>query len=1137
MDWLLVAAIGVVALVVAGAAALAARHVVLFRMGLRNALRRPTQTTIVLVGLMVGTAIISGSLAAGDSLEHGIRQGAYDALGPADAFVQLEGQLHFPRVLYDDLVANASVQQVVHAMAPVLYEEGAVANEATRQSEPRVSVVGIEPDAMRAFGAFVGTDGVARDGSDLGADGVYLARAIAESIGVEAGDVVRVNHAKAITPLVPRITVHNGSLTASAGACPLPPVCVYEAPPNDAATFDVEVEPGAVAITTIVFWFGPAADRVDLDQVLRAPDGATFVEANGTSAAPENPSVLNVTERPSPGTWTWEVRSKVAVNQPFRAVSLVFHEEHNLTALQEFAREVEAAGFAPEDFLPLDDAARTQTRDLTVRAVIEGDEGLGDFLLGQNAFVHANVAREMYGVEDKLNLILVSGDPDPERGPAQVPRILDVLPRAVNASAASHPEEPSIASVKVIGVKTQWLDAADRAGTLFTEFLATVGGFTVIAGIMLIVNIFVMLAEERKSELGMARAVGLKRRQLVMLFGFEGVLYALVASAIGVVLGLALAWGLILGINDAISVGNEEVGILDIPFHVDANSPFYAFAAGFLITVVTVAVASWRVSRLNVVRAIRRIEEPPRRAGRAVVWTGIALTLVGATGSLYGLLADHFVSKVLAPAALVFGLGLVASRFVPRRIAYPVAGAGVASYALWSIFTLGNPDGLVNRLMGPVRGVIIILAVVLILIHLPQIVRATAAVLLKVRALVPSVRPGVAYPLEKKTRTGLTITMFALVILVVVAFSIFGATFVPDLKQQSGGYDVEGDATVAIGDLRAWLDENGDPTRPDPFDRVARYDELRYAIVFGGRTIQIENQSVQYQGPPVDYIYAYGPEFAANNEYGFESLDPAYPTVKEAYDAVLRDPTLAIVSIAYNFDDEGVPGRFEVGDTLTMQTPSGAARFRIIGFQQQFYLGGVFVHPQVLDANFQRIRGEYLFELNEGESPEVAAREIEAAFQDAGMNAVDIEEEAAKQLEQNRRFLTLFQLFLGFGLVVGIASLGIITARAVLERRQEIGMLRAIGYSRGHVLRMLYVEIFFTTTLGVLVGGVIGVLTSYGVVASTPSLAALGVRFTIPWLDLLQILLLVYVAVFLTTFFPARRGSRIPPAEAVRYVE
>ena len=1139
MDWFLLVSLGAVALVLVTGGVLAARHPVLLRMGLRNALRRPTQTTVVVLGLMVGTAIISGSLAAGDSLKHGIRKGAYDALGPADAFVQIEGQLHFPSVLYDDLSSNATVRQSVAAMAPLLYEEAALANDRTRQSEPRVSILGIDPEATRPFGGFHGVDGRSMDGSDLGADGLYVTERLAADLGLRVGDAVRVNYAESPAPRVPRVEMHNGTLTASAGACPLPPVCDYAAPPTDPATFEVQVEPGAVGITTLVFWFGPNAERVDLDQILRAPDGgAAFVESNGTSVAPENPSVLNVTPSAgtlAPGAWTWEVRSKAAVSQPFRAVSLVFYEEYNLTALQEFAAQAEAAGFSHEDFLP-ESAFETRSRELTVRAIVTS-EGFGDFLLGQNVFALQETVAHMYGVEDKINMILVSGDLDPERGPARVGEILDVLPRAVNASAAAHPEAPALESVKVVSIKPQWLDAADRAGKLFTEFLATVGGFTIVAGIMLIVNIFVMLAEERKSELGMARAVGLKRRQLIYLFGFEGLAYALAASVIGVGLGIALAWGLIYGLNDAISVGNQESGILNIPFHVAALSPVHAFAAGFLITMATVAIASWRVSRLNVVRAIRRIEDPPRRAGVRVLWLGAALLALGLAWSAYGLVSEHFVSRVLGPCVALFGAGLVAARWLPRRVAYPLAGAGVASYALWSIFNLGNPDGLMNRLMGPVRGVIIVLAVVLILVHLPQLARGTAALLLRVRALVPAVRPGIAYPLEKKTRTGLTITMFALVILVVVAFSIFGATFVPDVKQQSGGYDVEGDATVPIGDLRAWLAEHGDPTQPDPFRDVERFDELRYAVAFGGRILRVEGERVEYQGPPVDYVYAYDEAFARNNRFGFESLDPAYASAEEAYLAVLRDPTLVILSIAYNFDEHGAPGRFQVGDTLTIETRGGTSAFRIIGFQQQFYLGGVWVHPSVLEANFQRIRGEYLFNLQPGADARATAMEIEAAFQDAGMDAEALDDVVAERLEQNRRFLTLFQLFLVFGLVVGVASLGIITARTVLERRQEIGMLRAIGYSRRDVLRMFYVEIFFTTTLGVIVGSAIGVLTSYGVVASTPSLSALGVEFRIPWWDIAQILALVYVAVFLATYVPARRGSRTPPAEAVRYIE
>ncbi|GIT43544.1 MAG: hypothetical protein Ct9H300mP11_14800 [Chloroflexota bacterium] len=49
----------------------------------------------------------------------------------------------------------------------------------------------------------------------------------------------------------------------------------------------------------------------------------------------------------------------------------------------------------------------------------------------------------------------------------------------------------------------------------------------------------------------------------------------------------------------------------------------------------------------------------------------------------------------------------------------------------------------------------------------------------------------------------------------------------------------------------------------------------------------------------------------------------------------------------------------------------------------------------------------------------------------------------------NRAFNYLFTSFMGLGLMVGIAALGVVSLRAVGERRQQIGVLRAIGYRRG----------------------------------------------------------------------------------------
>ena len=88
--------------------------------------------------------------------------------------------------------------------------------------------------------------------------------------------------------------------------------------------------------------------------------------------------------------------------------------------------------------------------------------------------------------------------------------------------------------------KQELLEEAEAIGGEFGALFLFIGSFAIIAGVMLLVNVFVMLAEERKGELGMLRAVGLRRGRLIRGFVIEGTVYALVASALGLVAGLGV---------------------------------------------------------------------------------------------------------------------------------------------------------------------------------------------------------------------------------------------------------------------------------------------------------------------------------------------------------------------------------------------------------------------------------------------------------------------------------------------------------------------------------------------------------------------------------------------------------------------
>src|SRR5438105_14122440 len=67
------------------------RKRILRRLAIRNAVRRPRETALVLLGAMLGTAIITSSYVVGDTLRSSVRRGAYTQLGPVDETVAGDG--------------------------------------------------------------------------------------------------------------------------------------------------------------------------------------------------------------------------------------------------------------------------------------------------------------------------------------------------------------------------------------------------------------------------------------------------------------------------------------------------------------------------------------------------------------------------------------------------------------------------------------------------------------------------------------------------------------------------------------------------------------------------------------------------------------------------------------------------------------------------------------------------------------------------------------------------------------------------------------------------------------------------------------------------------------------------------------
>ena len=159
--------------------------------------------------------------------------------------------------------------------------------------------------------------------------------------------------------------------------------------------------------------------------------------------------------------------------------------------------------------------------------------------------------------------------------------------------------------LEIYDFKRRAVDTANQVGSLFVSMFTTFGLFSIGAGILLIFLIFSMLSAERRSEMGMARAVGMRRSHLVRQFVAEGAIYGLGSTAIGALAGIGLGYVLIVATGSAFS-GDSTTDLVFVA-HVELRSVLASFLVGSMVTFVTILLAARQNSRLNIVRAVRGI--------------------------------------------------------------------------------------------------------------------------------------------------------------------------------------------------------------------------------------------------------------------------------------------------------------------------------------------------------------------------------------------------------------------------------------------------------------------------------------------------------------------------------------------------
>ncbi|HEX2066302.1 MAG TPA: FtsX-like permease family protein, partial [Candidatus Thermoplasmatota archaeon] len=282
-------------------------------------------------------------------------------------------------------------------------------------------------------------------------------------------------------------------------------------------------------------------------------------------------------------------------------------------------------------------------------------------------------------------------------------------------------------------------------------------------------------------------------------------------------------------------------------------------------------------------------------------------------------------------------------------------------------------------------------------------------------------------------------------------------------------------------------------------------------------------------------VYGYGADFARIQQFRLLERIPEYPSDQAAYEGVLSRPDHVIVSYLYSTNAQGQALVHKAGERLQMHLGNETLEFTIAGIQEQYHFPGVFLPKERVASLFPATARVHLFKVGPGVDPAEAARLLERNYRQVGMDAKPSLAEVLEEQASFRQVLGAMKLFLGLGLLVGVLSLGIVTSRSVLERRQEIGMLRALGYTGGQVRGIFFLEVTFTILLGALVGVACAILVTYGLWFAI--IRQLNYPYVVPWGEIGVLVLVSYLVAMLATAAPIGRSAKVAPAEALRYLE
>lgn len=631
-------------------------------------------------------------------------------------------------------------------------------------------------------------------------------------------------------------------------------------------------------------------------------------------------------------------------------------------------------------------------------------------------------------------------------------------------------------------VRRQALAASTQALDFGRLFLG-LSFFLIVAAVLLMGLLFVFGIEQRSQEIGTLLALGFSPRRVRGLLLLEGGLLALIGTAVGAAAGVLYTRCVLYGLS---TLWRPALANSSVEFHVEPLSLVIGAGAGLLVAVAAMWLMLLRQARrparellagAGVESALPAVLPGRRRRGLWIALIcGIAAACVLAfAGAGRG---EKAAGAFFAAGGLLLTAGLALSLFALSKLARTSRTARL---------TLGGL-GLRNSSRRRFRS----LAVVALLACGSFLVVAVGA----------NRRDSLSGTERRPSGTG--------------GFAFFGESALPVFRDLNSAAGREAFA-LAAADL--------DGVRIVPL-RVREGDDascLNLNRAQRPRLLGVRPSELQSRGAFTFVKTIHGASASSWTLLNLPADDNRGPGSRPSQSGGLTVPAIGdAATITWALGKS-------VGDVLPYVDERGRTfHLRIVGsIASSILQGGLLIS----EDNFQRLfpsAGGYRAFLVDCPADRAGPvkKELTRALQEVGLDLTPAAERLAAFNAVENAYLSIFQALGGLGLLLGSAGLGIVVLRNVMERRGELALLRALGFSRRSLHWLVLCEHWALLLLG-LTCGVISAL-----VAVLPALRSPGAE--VPYASLILTLLAVAASGALWTWLATLAAVRGPLLPALR---